>query len=164
MKTNKQESITAAGGHHGMMKAANMQQTSQEAEKAIFEKLRPQLFTNIKDEALRAKIADSFLAKLLHTFDEEEFSEGVVAAYAKYFDDSEIKELVRFNPTPAGQKFNKVAGNLAADLMDLGQTVAKHDLPDIFNKLQGIPGRIGREIAWVPRQPRQKKRTDPRQR
>src|SRR5215475_1126620 len=107
-----------------MMKSMHVQETSQEAGKAVFEKLRPQLFTNIKDETLRAKITDSFLAKLLHTFDEEEFSEGVVTAYAKYFDDSEIKQLAKFYETPLGQKFNKVAGNLTADLMELGQTVA----------------------------------------
>jgi len=134
-----------------MMKSTHMQQTSQEAGKAIFEKLRPQLFTNIKDETLRAKIADSFLAKLLHTFDEKEFSEGVVTAYAKYFDDSEIKQLAKFYETPLGQKFNKVAGNLTADLMELGQTAAQHDLPDIFQQLcKEFPETLGGQLPGCP--------------
>ena len=134
-----------------MMKTAHMQEMSQEAGKAIFEKLRPQLFTNIKDETLRAKIADSFLAKLLHTFDEEEFSEGVVTAYAKYFNDEEVKELTKFYGTPLGQKFNKVSGNLTADLMELGQTVAKHEMPGIFQQLcEEFPEALGGKLSGCP--------------
>ncbi len=145
-----------------MMKTAHMQQTSQEAGKAIFEKLRPQLFTNIKDETLRAKVADSFLAKLLHSFDEEEFREGVVTAYAKYFDDSEIKELAKFYQTPAGQKFNKVAGNLTADLMELGQTVARHDLPNIFQQLcKEFPEELGGQLPGCPVSPDKKSELTP---
>ena len=146
-----------------MMKTAHMQQTSQEAGKAIFEKLRPQLFINIKDETLRTKIADSFLEKLLHTFDEEEFREGIVTAYAKYFDDSEIKELAKFYQTPAGQKFNKVAGNLTADLMELGQTVAKHDLPNIFQQLcKEFPEDLGGQLPGCPASPDKKSELVPR--
>src|SRR5262249_26962850 len=118
-----------------MMNEIHVQQVSKEAANDIFEKLRPQLFPGVKDEMLRKKIADSYLAKLTSIFDGDEFQEGVIATYAKYFDDGEVKELRKFYQSSLGQKFNKVAPGLTADLMELGQSLDKQKLPDIFQEM-----------------------------
>jgi len=134
-----------------MMKETHLTQTSKEAANEMFEKLRPQLFTTVKDEVLRKKIADSYLAKLTAIFDGDEFQEGVVAAYAKYFDDAEIKDLQKFYQSALGQKFNKVAGGLTADLMELGQTIAKEKLPDIFSEMcKEYPDTLGGQLPGCP--------------
>jgi len=104
------------------------------ARKAM-EPMRPMMFRNVGDEARRQKIVDSYEEKLVAIFNTDDFHEGVITAYAKYFDDDDVKKLIAFYDTPLGRKFNDVMPQFSSDLIELGQRLAKDRLPGIFGDL-----------------------------
>jgi len=118
-----------------------LMQLSSSADRAAFgarkaiEPMRPMMFRNVGDEALRQKIVDSYEEKLVAIFNTDDFREGVITAYAKYFDDDDVKKLIAFYDTPLGRKFNDVMPQFSSDLIELGQRLAKDRIPLILREL-----------------------------
>jgi len=64
----------------------------------------------------------------------QEFTDGLVAVYARYFSDDDLKALAQFYETPAGQHFNERAAEVAADSMRFGQQIASQNMNRILRK------------------------------
>jgi len=134
-----------------LLKANHAQEKAAEATSAILQRMRPQMFPHIKDETLRGKITDAYVTKFLEVFKKDEFQEGIVVAYAKYFDDDDVKELAKFYESRLGQKFNEAVPNLTADMMELGQKLAQDSLPRILKELcKEYPDALGGQLPDCP--------------
>jgi TonB family protein len=141
-----------------LLEITHARERSAAAGQAFFEKLRGQMFSNIKDEALRTKITDAYLAKLLRMFKTDEYSEGIVVAYSKYFNDDDVKELTKFYQTPVGQKYNEAMPRMTTDLIDLGQKLAQDSIPGIFKELcKEYPDTLGGQLPDCPAPDKDKK-------
>ena len=101
----------------------------------MFDSMRPMLQRTLPDTPNRDKIIDAYEDKLEKLFQSEEYQEGSIAAYAKYFNDQDIQELTKFYETPIGQKFNDNLSAFVADAFKMGQTVAQQKLPGIMEEL-----------------------------
>jgi len=101
----------------------------------MFDSVRPALQRTLPDTPNRDKIIDAYGNKLLTLFRSEEFREGAIAAYAKYFNDDDILELIKFYQTPTGQKFSKNLAAFSSDLMKMGQTIAREKIPGMIQEL-----------------------------
>ncbi len=101
----------------------------------VFDSMRPMLQRTLPDTPNRDKIIDAYEDKLAKLFQSEEYQEGSIAAYAKYFNDRDIQELTKFYETPVGQKFNDNLPSFITDVFKMGQTVAQRKLPGMMEEL-----------------------------
>lgn len=103
--------------------------------KTISEPLRPMLIASLPPTLHREQIADVYTAKLLSLFDSPEFTDRIAATYAKYLSDDDVKALITFYSTPAGQHFNSISSELFGELSQLGQRTALENIPAILKEL-----------------------------
>jgi TonB family protein len=103
--------------------------------RAAFETLRPQLSAAMPNTPNREKIVTAYSEKLVSLFQGAEFTDRLVAIYAKYFSDDDVKALAQFYETPAGQHFNDHMSDVMTDGMNVGQQLAAENLQRIFSEL-----------------------------
>ena len=101
----------------------------------IFESLRPELLRALPAVPDREQIISAYIQRLLDLYQTDAFRDGLISAYAKYFDDEDVKALTQFYETPTGRKFNEVMPQFTSDMMQLGQQLAKDRMPDILKEL-----------------------------
>jgi TonB family protein len=109
--------------------------STEAAMRKMFDGMRPMMLKSFAGVENREKILDSYEDKLVDLAKMEDYREGLVAAYAKYFNDEDAKALITFYGTPTGKKFNQVLPQFSAELIGLGQRIAEVKLPDIFQEL-----------------------------
>lgn len=141
-----------------LMELSSSAERATAAARKAMEPMRPMLFRNVGDEALRQKIIDSYEEKLVAVFKTEGFREGVITAYAKYFNDDDVKMLIAFYDTPLGRKFNEAMPQFSSDMIELGQHLATGRLPGIFKELcKEYPDDLGGKLPDCPAPDKDKK-------
>jgi TonB family protein len=83
--------------------------------------LRPQMLAAFPMTPNHDKIVDEYLDRLVDMANTPEFTELIIQVYAKYLSDYDLKELVQFYQTPAGQHYADVQPKLAVDAAAAGQ-------------------------------------------
>jgi hypothetical protein len=102
---------------------------AEEGARASAESLRPRLLAALPPSRNREKIVADYVEKVASIPQTPDFVDGLVAIYAKYFSDEDLKALTQFYDTPAGRHFNEHAGDVAMDTMKLGREVVALKLP-----------------------------------
>jgi len=116
--------------------AASMRET--------LDQMRPQLIQSLPATPNRDKIVDEYLNKLVEIGQSDDVINGRVAIYAKYLSDADVKALIVFYQTPAGQHYDAAESKIFAQSTDFDQqNIAQHK-PQIvtglctdFPELQG---------------------------
>jgi TonB family protein len=108
---------------------------AQTAARAAFETLRPQLLAAMPNTPNREKIVTAYSEKLVAVLHGDEFTDRLVAIYAKYFSDDDVKAFAQFYETTAGQHFNNHLSDVMTDGMNVGQQLAAENLQRIFSEL-----------------------------
>jgi uncharacterized protein len=108
---------------------------AQAAMRSMFDSMRPQLVASMPDTPNREKIVTAYEEKLVALARDQRFTDGIVAAYAKYFSDDDIKALTTFYESPAGQHFNEHYPEVVASSMQLGQRLFSENVKDILAEL-----------------------------
>jgi TonB family protein len=133
-----------------LLEENQVSRASEAVMRKMFDGMRPMMLKSFAGLENRGKILDSYENKLVAMTDTEEFREGIVAVYAKYFDDDDVKNLMAFYSTPTGKKFNESMPQLSADLMGVGQRLAQEKLPDIFKELCREYPELGGKLPQCP--------------
>ncbi len=133
-----------------LLEENQVSRASETVMRKMFDGLRPTMLKSFAGLENREKILDSYENKLVAMTDTEEFREGIVAVYAKYFNDDDVKNLMVFYSTPTGKKFHESMPQLSADLMGLGQRLAQEKLPDIFKELCREYPELGGKLPQCP--------------
>jgi hypothetical protein len=102
---------------------------AEEGARASAESLRPRLLAALPPSRNRKEIVADYVEKVASIPQTPDFVNGLVAIYAKYFSDEDVKALTQFYDTPAGRHFNEHAGAVAVDTMKLGRDVVALKLP-----------------------------------
>lgn len=105
---------------------------AQEGARASAEWMRPRLIAVLPAGSDRQKIAADYIKRVESIPKSPEYLNGLVAIYAKYFSDDDVKALIQFYATPAGQHFNQHAKDISTYSMQLSRQVAAEKLTDIF--------------------------------
>jgi len=106
-----------------------------EASRKAMEPMRAMMFRTILDEGKRRQVVAEYEGKLAEIFKSEDFREGVIATYAKYFDDDDAKALISFFDSPAGRKYNDAMPGFQADMIELRQRLAMGRVPSALEEL-----------------------------
>ena len=140
-----------------LLEENHVSRASEAVMRKMFDGMRPMMLKSFAGLENREKILDSYENKLIAMTDTEEFREGIVAAYAKYFNDDDVKNLMAFYSTPTGKKFNESMPLLSADLMGMGQRLAQEKLPDILKELCREYPELGGKLPQCPAAEQEKK-------
>lgn len=97
--------------------------------------LRPAIIASLPPTPHREQIADAYLSKIMALLESPENLDRMVALYAKYFSDEDIKALTAFYATPVGQHFNSVSAQLFDDMTQAGQQMVRENLVPIMREL-----------------------------
>jgi hypothetical protein len=103
--------------------------------RTIFQSMRSTIVASLPPTVNRDRIADAYLEKLLTLLQSPEYMDQTIAAYAKYFSDDDIKALIQFYETPAGQHFTEASPQLMADVVRIGQQFAFGNMERIWKEL-----------------------------
>jgi len=118
-----------------MLEVMRAQEKAQSAMRSIFETMRTQLIASLPATPNREKIVTSYEDKLAALFDRPQFIEGMIAIYAKYFSDDDVKAMIQFYQTPTGQRVIEHLPEVASDSMQFGQHLAADNLDAIMAEL-----------------------------
>jgi TonB family protein len=140
-----------------LLEENQVSRASETVMRKMFDGLRPTMLKSFAELENREKILDAYERKLIAVTNSDEFHEGIVAVYAKYFNDDDVKNLMAFYSTPTGKKFNESMPQLSADLMGLGQRLAEEKLPDIFKELCREYPELGGKLPQCPAADQDKK-------
>lgn len=140
-----------------LLEQNHVSRASETVMRKMFDGMRPAMLKSFTGFENRENILNAYENKLIAVTNTDEFREGIVAVYAKYFDDDDVKNLMAFYSTPTGKKFNESMPQLSADLMGLGQRLAQEKLPDIFKELCKEYPELGGKLPQCPAADQDKK-------
>jgi TonB family protein len=118
-----------------LFRVTHFQENAVTSGREVFNSLRPAIESSLPATPSRDRIIDAYIDKLLALLQSDDYSERVIALYAKYFSDSDIQQLVQFYQTPIGQHFNSAMPQLFGEMNQLGQSMAMNNLPGIIKQL-----------------------------
>ncbi len=118
-----------------LLKANHMNDNAAISARSIMESVRPVVIKSLPATPKRDEIADAYLEKLADLFKTDAFTDSIVKIYAKYFSDDDVKALVQFYQSPAGQRFNEVLPKLIPELQDVGRHLATDNMGAIWREL-----------------------------
>jgi TonB family protein len=117
-----------------MLDVTHSKENMADGGRRIFESMRPSLIASLPPTAHREQIADALSEKLLALLQSPETTDRVVAIYAKYLTDDDIKALIEFYRTPAGQHFNAALPQLMGEVNVMARHWAE-DMSGIWREL-----------------------------
>jgi len=118
-----------------LLDVMNIKAAVQSVARSEFAALRPALISALPDTPHRAQIADAYAAKLTALLESQDFVNGVVALYAKYFNDDDIKGMTQFFRTPAGQHYVAASPELGTASAQICRQIVIEHLAEIFQEL-----------------------------
>jgi len=93
--------------------------------KDMIESIRPYVMSTLPPGEYREKFADMFFAKFQAQNGAQKLLELEVPIYDKYLSDDDVKALIQFYQTPAGQKLAQVTPSIALDLRAVSEKWAQ---------------------------------------
>jgi TonB family protein len=133
-----------------MLEITHAQEKAQTGMRAMFDGMRASLTTAMPATPNRDKIVTAYEEKFISLVEKPEFTEGIVAVYAKYFTDEDIKALIEFYQTPAGQHASDHLGDVMADSVKFGEQLATENLERIFAELCAEYPELKGEAKFCP--------------
>jgi TonB family protein len=118
-----------------LLEVIHVRDKTTQVARTMFDSLRPTILSSLPPTARREEIADAYEDKLVNLLSGQDFIDAEVAEYAKYLSDDDIKGMIDFYTTPAGQHFNAVQSDLVAGGMQIGQDLARKKIPEIMRSL-----------------------------
>jgi TonB family protein len=112
--------------------STHYRQTAQAAMRQMSTTIRPQLIAAFPATPNRDKIVDEYLERLEELPNSPEFTEMIIRIYVKYFTDDDLKALVAFYQSPAGQHYAGVQTQIVTDAAAAGQQLGKQRGLDIL--------------------------------
>jgi hypothetical protein len=121
-----------------------MKEEITEARQGLFNELRPHIIASLPATPNRETILKTYFEKLGVLVSSDDYFNQVLATHAKYFTDDDIRGMIQFYETPAGEHYLKNLPRLMADTMGIGYRMAaqswgsiKKQLCDEYPELQG---------------------------
>jgi len=110
----------------------HVMQELQGAAQARLGSMRPNFVRMLPDTPHREQIADELLGKLKALITSHEFEDSLVAVYAKYFNDGQVRGLIQIYQSPAWQHYMTVEGSLMEDSRRAGEEFTIERSPAIY--------------------------------
>jgi TonB family protein len=140
-----------------MVELSHMKDRLPQMMNAIFESLTPALRQSLPPTQQREKILEDYKQKLSNLLTGDEFTDELVVTYAKYLTDEDVKGIIQFYGTPAGQHLLEVTPKMATEFMGIGQRLAARHIPDIIRQLCKEYPELQGDAKFCPSDPSEKR-------
>jgi hypothetical protein len=118
-----------------MIEVAHLRERIIEISRLRFEQVRPQLTASMPPTPNRDKILLEYAEKYTSLHSTSDYMNKVVGVYAKYFSDEDIKGMIKFYRTPAGQHYIAKIPQVTAEMAQLAESAAAEGIPHIWKEL-----------------------------
>ena len=118
-----------------MIDVGHLEERMREISRLRFEQLRPQLTASMPPTPNRDKILLEYAEKYTNLHTSSDYMSRVADIYAKYFSDDDIKGMIQFYQTPAGQHYIAKIPQVTADMVQLAGTAGEEGIPRIWKEL-----------------------------
>jgi hypothetical protein len=118
-----------------MIEVAHLRERIIEISRLRFEQVRPQLTASMPPTPNRDKILLEYAEKYTSLHSTSDYMNKVVGVYAKYFSDEDIKGMIEFYRTPAGQHYIAKIPQVTAEMAQLAESAAAEGIPHIWKEL-----------------------------
>ncbi|MGA8304162.1 MAG: DUF2059 domain-containing protein [Candidatus Acidiferrales bacterium] len=118
-----------------MIEVAHLRERIIEISRLRFEQVRPQLTASMPPTPNRDKILLEYAEKYTSLHSTSDYMNKVAGVYAKYFSDEDIKGMIQFYQTPAGQHYIAKIPQVTADIAQLAESAAAEGIPHIWKQL-----------------------------
>ena len=99
------------------------------------EQLRPLIENSIPPGERRHEIAEAFTKKFRSRANSETLTKLMIPIYAKYLTNDDVKSLIRFYQSPAGQRLLKVMPQMMKEAGEAGQEWGTKTATDIVEEM-----------------------------
>jgi TonB family protein len=123
----------------------------------IRDRLTPSLRQSLPPTQQREKILEAYKQKLSNLLTGDEFTDELVVTYAKYLTDDDVKGIIQFYGTSAGQHLLEVTPKMATEFMGIGQRLAARHIPDIIRQLCKEYPELQGDAKFCPSDPSEKR-------
>lgn len=110
----------------------DLEQALERSAQARMGSLRPGFLKMLPDTPHREQIADEAVRNFQAMITSPAFEDSLVAVYAKYLNDEQVKGLIQIYQSPAWQHYEDVQGSLKASVRQAGAQFAFKSMPTIF--------------------------------
>ncbi len=131
----------------------NVMQTIQGNVQVMARIMRPHIVRTLPDTLHREQIADETAQKLAALMTSQEFEDRLVAVYAKYFNDKQVRALIEIFQTPAWQYYRSVQGRLSEGLRQAGAGFEREHFMTIYAGLCSEHPELQGKAAFCPATP-----------
>jgi TonB family protein len=124
---------------------------------ALFDGMTPTLRQSLPPTQQREKILEDYKHRLANLLTGDEFTAELVVTYAKYLTHDDVKGIIQFYGTPAGQHLLEVTPKMATEFMGIGQRMAARHIPDIIRQLCKDYPELQGDAKFCPSDPAEKR-------
>ena len=162
-----QEQTTAASSDPGkqanirsLMELVGVRDLIQDATTKGTEQFRNNLIASVPNDDRGQQFVDAFIRNYQKRLSPDDVTNQLVAIYDKHLSDEDIKSLLQFYGSPAGQKYAaempKITVEIQAANRAIGTRVAKEVLQDLRRQYPGIgaQARLNKPAGQQPEQAR----------
>jgi TonB family protein len=118
-----------------LIAATHLKETMRDYGKQMMEVMRPSIEDSLPETANRKEILHEVETKMQAALESQAATDQIIMIYAKYLTDDDVKGVVAFYESPAGQRFNSVSTQLEDDLSHTGEQFAMENLSTILKGL-----------------------------
>ncbi len=140
-----------------MLDKMHIRENQKAAFQTLYQAIRPTILRTLPDTPNKEKIADAYGEKLEDLMTSPGYTNEMIAIYAKYFSDDDIKAVTAFYDTPAGQHFLAATPQVEGDAARLGMRIAANNLMGIFKELCSEYPELQGKAAFCPANDTEKK-------
>jgi TonB family protein len=118
-----------------MLDAMHVTEQMKAMSSTMLHAIRPQLSSTFSKEPDGEKIVDSIGAKLGDLMQSSELMDGIVAIYARYVSDEDVKAITQFYDSVPGQHILAALPHVIPEASQLGQDLVRKHMPDIMKQI-----------------------------
>jgi TonB family protein len=133
-----------------LLEVIHYREFSMQVAKQSLESTRAQRERSFPDLPNKKALVDAYEEKILLLLQSPELDNKIVAIYAQYLSDEEVKSLVQFYETPTGQHFSSVEIELGNDLGEAAIQLGREHIAEINKEFCGEHPELQGKISFCP--------------
>jgi TonB family protein len=118
-----------------LLEVMHYQEKATAGMRAMIPTIRKQIEVAFPATPNHDKILDDFFDQLLALAKTDEFKTAMEKVYAKYLSDDDVKAMIEFYKTPAGEHYNQFGANIISECGQAGETIGQSHAIEIMKNL-----------------------------
>jgi TonB family protein len=133
-----------------LLEVTHYRESSMQVAKQSFASTRAQSERSFPDLPNKEALVDAYRDKLLSLLQSPELDDKIAAVYAKYLSDDEVRSLIQFYESPAGQHFSSIEVDMTNDLGQAAIQLGRERIAELNKEFCGEHAELRGKISFCP--------------